>query len=189
DGPAGAHDLRRLHPTLPVYEAKPPNSFTRIDVPPPPHDFYVELERAWPAFMRPSGLGALFGHTRKLFDLGASSGHGLYVFEASPGAKVTIPIWIPASGRYSVRLHYFEGPDLGDYKVTLDGHVLPLLRGYHPQYRRVGGAPSVPIELEAGTHELVVECLGKHESSSGYRALLDVFSGTKVEEVEKAALP
>ena len=188
DGPHGFHDLRRLHPSLPVYLAQPPASLVRVEPEPlPTNGFFIELERAWPSFQRPSGLGATGAYAKGLFDVHASSAHALYVFESKPSAKLTIPIWVPRSGRYTVRVHMLQGPDFGDYKLMLDDHVLPLHRGYHPEYRRVATPESVPIELSEGRHLFVAECLGKHRESGGYRAVFDTLSGVMVDGGEEEA--
>lgn len=188
DGPHGFHDLRALHPSLPVYEARPPATLLRVEPEPASTKrFSIELERAWPSFQRPSGLGAAAVHAKPLFGVHAGSAHALYVFEAKPSAKLVIPIWVPRSGRYSIRLHTLQGPDHGDYKITLDDHVLPLHIGYHPEHRRVVSAPSVPIELSEGRHVFVAECLGKQKASTGYRAIFDTLTGVEVEGEEDVA--
>lgn len=188
DGPHGFHDLRSLHPSLPVFETRPPASLVRVEPEPASErDFSIELERAWPSFQRPSGLGSAAVHTEPLFGVRARSAHALFVFEARPGAKLVIPIWVPRSGRYTIRLHSIQGPDHGDYKVTIGDHVLPLHLGYHPEHRRVASVPTVPIELTAGRHLLVAECLGKQPASTGYRAIFDALTGTRVDDPEEEA--
>lgn len=180
DGSHSFHDLRALHPSFPVYEAHPPGRLVLADPPPPkPQTFWIELERAWPSFQRPEGLGAAAVQTSPHIGIRASYEHALYVFASKPRAKISIPVWIPKSGRYSVQLHSIKGPDHGDYKIMLDDHVLPLHRGYSPEHKRVASAPSVPIELEAGRHLLIAECLGKQRESTGYLAIFDVLTGAE----------
>lgn len=175
DAPFGAHDLRALHPTLPVFETRPPGSIGPVE-PPPPRGFWIELERAWPSFQRPHGLGAGAAYGEETLNHPA-----LYVFDAKPGATLTLPIWIPKDGRYAVKLVSIKGPDHGDYKVTLDGQVLPLHRGYSPERKRVSSPASVPLQLSAGRHELVFECLGKQKESGGYQAIFDMLVGVDEE--------
>lgn len=175
DSSFGVHDLRAHHPTLPVFEAHPPARLVPVTPPSPePKTFVIEFERAWPSFQRPKGLGA-----GQIFNEGSLGNPALMVVEAAPKATLTIPFWIAESGRYSVRLVSIQGPDHGDYKLTLDGQVLPLHRGYAATKKRVISPPSIPLELEAGRHELVAECLGKQAASEGYRAIFDMLIGTE----------
>lgn len=180
DSPHGAHDLRALRPQLPVYEASPPGDLTLVEPKAPSEGtFSIELERAWPSFQRPERLGATAVHTLPLFDVRASAEHALYVFESEPGASLTIPIWVPKNGSYSIQLYSIKGPDHGDYKVMVDDHILPLHRGYSPEHRRASSARSIPIALEAGHHTLSFICLGKQRESSGYKAVFDVLVGRR----------
>jgi hypothetical protein len=118
----------------------------------------VELERAWPTFVRPAGLAPSC---------------------AAPGAQVAVPFDVAVSGDYAVRVHGFAGPEGGDYDLVLDGEPLARWSGYAPAAApsRTGG---VRRALASGRHVLVARCAGRDPGSAGYDARLDAVVGEAV---------
>ena len=98
DDGSGLLDLRRAHPDLPAscFLAVPRQCRGQaLSGSSPAPGVLVELERAWPAFVRPRGLA-----TRQLAQAGASGGFVLLVSHASPGAELRIPFDASVAGTY-----------------------------------------------------------------------------------------
>jgi hypothetical protein len=131
----------------------------------------VELERSWPTFVVPSGLGL-----RQLPQDGASGGTVLLLSHASAGATAQIAFETALSGRYRLRVDAWAGPDEGDYTLELDGEPLGVIQGYSETRRGVRGA-GTERNLAAGRHVLLARCLGHTEPSTGFDARLDALVG------------
>lgn len=172
DDRSGLVELRRAHPGLPQFLALGHDEVGKIyDPPPPPPGLLVELERAWPSFQRPSGLGA---RPREIG--GASGGAALDVAWSRDGATLTIPFDVVAAGRYELRVDGFAGPDHADWALSIDGAPLPAWRGYAAS-REVRRGESATLDLAAGRHALVARCTGRERESSGWRAEFDALVG------------
>jgi hypothetical protein len=167
DDHAGLLEARRANPELPVFLALPGDELGALHVQAPPRGVQVELERSWPAFLWPRGLGA----SRELLD-GASGGAVLAIAHATPGASLQVAFGVAQAGDYRVRLEGFAGPRGGDYSITLDGDSLPDWRGYAPWLVPARGV-AIARSLGAGRHVLNMTCTGRDERSADYDARLD----------------
>ena len=94
----------------------------------------VELERSWPVFVRPHGLG-----TKQQPQEGASGGTVLCSRTRLAGASVEIAFETSVPGRYALRVDSWAGPDEGDYALELDGEPLAELHGYARGRRALRG--------------------------------------------------
>jgi hypothetical protein len=164
-------ELRRAHPQLPFMLSLPHDEIGTLYARPAPPGVLVELERTWPTFVRPSGLGV-----SRFAQDGASGGSVLRLAHAHPGAEVAIPFEVAISGDYLVRVDGMAGPAQGDYSLVLDGLLLADWHGYQPRSTAQRGSVS-PRQLDAGRHTLVARCAGRDERSDGYDALLDTLIG------------
>ena len=113
-------------------------------------------------------------------------GKDLLLFEAEgPGAKVNIPVDIPAEGRYEILALVAQAPDYGDYVALLDGKPVnedkrelatsevppPGPEVYHNYLPEVYIAVDRPLgwyNLAKGRHTLTFVCVGKDQRSAGY---------------------
>jgi hypothetical protein len=171
DDGAGLVELRRAHPELPVLISLPNDDVGRMYLAAPAPGVSVELERSWPVFVRPHGLG-----TRQQSQEGASGGTVLWLSHASVGASVDIAFETSTPGIYALRVDSWAGPDEGDYALELDGAPLLELHGYARGRRALRGAPTTRT-LDAGLHVLVARCTGQSDASTGYDARLDALVG------------
>lgn len=174
DDGSGLVELRRAHPGLPEWISLANDQLGKMYVGPPAPGVLVELERSWPTFVRPQGLGS-----KQEPQYGASGGLVLLLSHATPGASVAIPFETAVAGTYALRVDGFSGPDEGDYTLDLDGAPLPPWAGYAPSVTHVQGA-GVTRDLPAGRHVLVARCVGRDAASSGYDARLDALVGEVV---------
>ena len=171
DDNAGLLELRRAYPELTVYISLPGDAVGRLYLTRPPPGVSVELDRSWPAFVRPHGLGA-----HQLAQEGASGGGLLLLSHASPGASLEMAFETAVAGTYDLRVDATAGPDEGDYTLELDGEGLADLHGYAPARGALRGTP-VTRALTAGRHALVARCTGRDAASTGYDARLDALVG------------
>ncbi|MGH7269054.1 MAG: hypothetical protein ACREJ3_01375, partial [Polyangiaceae bacterium] len=171
DDGSGIVDVRRAHPELPVILSLPMGELGKLYGRRPPPGLRVELDRAWPSFVRPSGLG-----TVPVFERRASGRAALLLSHAHPGAEVEIAFGVPVAGDYIIRVDGLVGPDQGNYALTLDSEALPAWRGYAPQSESRQGA-SIARTLSAERHVLVARCIGRDIESSGFDARLDALVG------------
>jgi hypothetical protein len=172
DDGSGLLDLRRAHPQLPVLLSLPGNAVGKLYPVPPAPGVLVELERAWPAFVRPRGLA-----TRQLAQPGASGGFVLLVSHATPGADLRIPFDVSVAGTYALRVDGVASPTDGDYDLVLDGSAMGAWHGYAEGAHLVKGTPVVRT-LSPGRHVLTAACTGKEPGSGDYDAHLDAIVGT-----------
>jgi hypothetical protein len=171
DDNSGLLELRRAHPDLPLFLAIPGDNLGTMQVGRPPPGVTVELESAWPTFVRPSGLAS-----KAAAQAGASGKNVLLVTHSTPGAQLEIRFETALAGDYKVRVDAFAGPSGGDYALELDGAPLAVLRGYASEDLAVRGEEtSRPIP--SGRHTLVARCLGRQSASTGYDARLDALVG------------
>jgi hypothetical protein len=175
DDGSGLLELRRAHPSLPMWISLPNEQLGKMYVGPPRPGVLVELERSWPTLVRPAGLA-----TKQEPQPGASGGVVLLLSHAAPGASVAIPFETAVAGTYALRLDGFRGPDEGDYALDLDGEPLPAWAGYAQDVEAAPG-PKVTRDLLAGRHVLVARCTGRDGSSTGYDARLDALVGEVVD--------
>ncbi len=172
---AGSRELRRAHPSWPVFVPNARNTLELLRLGPVRDDLSVELESMWPAFQWPSGLKASRYESRRLAPtLIASGGRVLLVEHARPGSRLRVTFDVAGEARGPVAILGIRGPDFGDYSVALDGRPLLTIRGYAPSLSTMI-TESQPTPVSRGTHELVFECVGRDERSRGYGAALDAF--------------
>jgi hypothetical protein len=171
DDGSGVLELRRAHPRLPFMLALPHDEVGKLYPRKLPEGVFVELERVWPTFVRPHGLGA-----SRRWRSEASGGALLLLSHAVPGAEVTVPFEIAVPGEYLVRVDGMTGPQDGNYDLILDGSPLPRWSGYSPEPGKTKGE-AVLQTLTGGRHALIARCVGRDEASSGYDAELDALVG------------
>ncbi|MBI2388687.1 MAG: hypothetical protein HYV09_03635 [Deltaproteobacteria bacterium] len=174
---SGLKDLRRAFPDLPVHSVLAGDQLQTQVLPPPPPGLLVELERAWPSFLRPNGVGTKTANAKSCCKVQASGDHVLYVFEAREGASFTIPFSAPRAGRFALRVDGMVAPDYGTWSIAIDEHALPPWDGWAKDIAHKPGAPSAPIDLAAGRHVLTFRCTGRNPASTGYRAAFDALVG------------
>lgn len=175
---SGLKDLRRMYPELPVHAVLENDILQTQQLAVPPPGVHVELERAWPSFVRPHDLGAKVVNTKNCCNVESSGERALFVFVAKEGAALTIPFAVPRAGRFALRVDGLSAPDYGTWSIRVDEHALPDWDGYAPTIARKQGPPSAPIELAAGPHTLTFKCTGKHAESRGHLATFDTLIGT-----------
>lgn len=113
-------------------------------------------------------------------------GRDLLFFQAQDkGARIDIPIEVPASGRYEVVARFAQAPDYGDYIALLDDKPTNLdnrqaatseipssgaqvFHNYLPEVYVAVDAPLGWLNLTQGRHVLSFVCVGKDSRSSGY---------------------
>ena len=178
DDGSGVVELRRAHPELPLLVALAHDEVGHLYAHAPAPGLLVELERAWPTFARPEGLGASRWRNKE-----ASGGFVLRLAHARPGSSVVVPFEIASSGAYAVHVDAFTEPSGGDYALSLDGEPLPPYRGFSPE-REPRKGDKVERALTEGRHTLVATCTGHDERSTGFDAELDAIAG----EVRAAAV-
>jgi hypothetical protein len=179
DDRSGLLEMRRRHPDLPLLLSLANDEVGRLYVDGAPSPgITIEIERAWPSYQRPHGLGAKPSLASAYGVKDASGGGVMELHHASFGASLDVPFEIGKPGTYRLHLDGIAGPDQGDYDVTLDGEPLAPWRGYAPEHAKRSSAPSEPIALDLRRHVLTVRCAGRSEASTGYGALLDVLVGT-----------
>jgi len=174
---SGLLELRRRRPELGVHSLLVNDVHDARVIPPPRPGLTLELERAWPSWVRPTGLGSRIVHPKKCCGVDASGDAGLELFAVEPGASLQIPFSVAREGTYALRLDGLVGPDFGSFSVQLDGAPLFDVDGYAPTLSARVGTPSAPRWLAAGGHLLTLRSTGKSAASAGFRGIFDVFSG------------
>jgi hypothetical protein len=172
---SGLLELRRAHPDLPVLLSLSGDELGRLYPSRPPAGMLVEIERAWPSFVQPSGLA-----TKQLTQDAASGGTVLLVSHAAPGAHVAVPFDVAVAGEYAVHVDGFASPDGGDYELVLDGEPLATWRGYASAVNPSRTA-DVRRAVSSGRHVLIARCTGHDVASTGYDARLDALVGERIE--------
>jgi hypothetical protein len=171
---SGLMELRRAHPDLPVFLSLANEDVGRLYVSRPAPGVLVELERAWPAFVRPRGLA-----TKQVAQEGASGGNVLLLSHAAPGGEVAIPFDVALTGAYALRVDGTGGPDEGDYDLLLDDAPLGSWHGYRPSPAAVR-SDAASRDLPSRRHVLVARCVGRDAASAGFDARLDALVGDAV---------
>ena len=173
---SGTAEVRRSRPELPTILALSDERVGRYGRQPPlSKDFVLELEREWPSFLRPSGVGA---KTVTLADVhGVSGQRVLRLFAAAPGGVLAMPFEVAVPGKYAFRVDGLSGPDHGDWDLAIDGVDLPTYHGYAPTPGLVKGARGPAIFMDRARHVLVAKLAGKAAESTGIVAELDVLVG------------
>lgn len=174
DDGSGVVELRRAHPDLPVLLGLSMDDIGRLYARPPAPGVFVELERSWPTFVMPDGLGSCRGRRKE-----ASGGAVLQLAHAHPGSSISIPFETALTGDYALRVDALVGPSFGDYALTLDGEPLPPYHGYAPG-REPRKGEAIERALAVGRHVLVATCTGKDDRSTAYDADLDALVGDPV---------
>lgn len=177
---SGLKDLRRLHPEWPVHAVLEGEKVQTQQMPPVPPGLMVELDRAWPSYVRPFGVDAVGTrviNAKTCCKVEASGERVLYVFHANPGSTFEVPFTAPVAGRFALRVDGMSAPDYGTWSISVDGHPLPAWDGWSKDFALKRGTPSEPVELGAGRHVLRFSCAGKNPESTGYRGSFDTLIG------------
>jgi hypothetical protein len=113
-------------------------------------------------------------------------GRDLLFFDAQDkGARINVPIDVPAAGRYEIVARIAQAPDYGDYialwddkpanvdnRVALTSEIpsssAPVLHNYLPEVYVATEYPLGWLNLAKGRHTLSFVCVGKDSRSSGY---------------------
>ena len=88
---------------------------------------------------------------------------------AEKDATLTIPIEIPVSGKYDIKLCLHMGGDFGTHQIYI-GDTLITASGDIDLYRAEGGLVDFELgdfELTAGETNLLIRCTGQNEASAG----------------------
>jgi len=169
---SGLKDLRRAYPDLPVTSVLEGDTFQTTQLAAPPPGLLVELERAWPTFLRPNGVAA-----KSLYAKEASGERVLFFLVAEKGGTMSLPFTSPRAGRFALRVDGLVAPDYGSYSIKVDDRALPDWDGYAPSVAHKQGTPSEPLELSAGPHTITFTCTGKRAESKGTLAGFDALVG------------
>jgi hypothetical protein len=178
DDLSGLRELRRVDPSRPGYLALDEHRLEPVRLPPTTPGFFIELEQAWPSFVRPAGLATRAVSSRRCCGVVASGGQALEIFAAREGGTLAVPLDVVKAGHFAVRVDGVAGPDMGDYDLALDGVPLPRWLGYAPSPALRQGTPAPARWLAAGRHVLEVRYAGRAAESRGDRAVLDALVGT-----------
>lgn len=177
DDKSGLLDVRRTYPDLPLILSLERDEIgTALGLAPPKPGLLVELERAWPTFVRPEGLAASPHDTKMVPQGTVSGGRALFLAHASPGASLRVPFDVAREGDYVVRLDGLAGPSNGNYAIALDATPLPRYEGFAPTVEPRRGAEA-RVHLTAGRHTLTFRCEDKHEAATSYDAVFDALVG------------
>ncbi len=174
---SGLKDLRRAHPGLPVHNVLEGDVLQTAQLPVPPPGLLLELERAWPSFVRPSGVGTRVVNTKGCCKVESSGERALFVFAAKPGDSFAIPFTTPRAEKLSLRVDGLVAPDYGTWSISVDGRALPPWEGYAADVAARKGE-AVTVDLAAGLHTLTFRCTGKRAESRGYLGAFDALVGT-----------
>ncbi len=180
---AGEVDLRRFHPTLPVFMVVNERTVLRVGSSAPGPGLRLEMERAWPSLQRPDHLSAGIIHTLECCAIFTSGLRGLRVFAVERGGRLAVPFDMAYPGRYRFRMRGAGAPDQGRFTMTVDRHPLPPWDGYLAMPRTLDGPWSEPVEVSAGRHWLVLRENGRDPRATDGSAVFDVF------EAEPADVP
>lgn len=88
---------------------------------------------------------------------------------AEEGATLTIPIEIPASGKYDIKLCLHTGGDFGTHEIYIGEDLITDSEGIN-LYSEEGGLADFELgefDLPAGETELMIRCIGQDEASAG----------------------
>lgn len=177
DDRAGNLDARRFARGARVWHVGAFGQVSRAASAAPGPGFDVELERAWPAFQRVEGLGASIVFTPGCCRIASSGEHVLFVFEASPGASLTVPFDIADGGVWSLRVEALRAPDYGQWEGRVDGQTLGRFDGYAPRVTAAVWEAPGRFSLARGRHTLRLVSVGRAAASTGYRGGFDVLRG------------
>lgn len=174
---SGLKDLRRAHPALAVHNVIEGDVLQTTQLPVPPPGLLFELERAWPSFVRPEGVGTRVINTKGCCKVESSGERALFVLAAKPGDGFSIPFTAPRAERLALRVDGMTAPDYGTWSIAVDGRALAAWDGYAPEVSGKQGE-AVVLDLAAGAHTLTFRCTGKRAESRGYLAAFDALVGT-----------
>jgi hypothetical protein len=171
DDRAGQLELRRAHPDLPMFLMLDDRGVGRFGVIPAPPGFTLEIEAAYPSFMRPEGLAG------RWFNMPASGGNVMVLFESRPGAVMRIPFDVARAGRYALKITGGVAPSYGRWDLALDGVVFATWEGWAEIPAMRTSPPSAPRDVAQGAHLLELRCVGRAPASTGHDGLFDVLVG------------
>lgn len=98
-----------------------------------------------------------------------SGGRQLWWVESRAGARLTLPLRVPAAGTYELVGHFTRHRDYGDVRLSVNGRPLePLVRGYAERVESTGPISFGRVPLRAGANTVVLEIVGKDARAAGY---------------------
>lgn len=174
---SGLLDARRTHPDWPVHNIVEGDQLLTAQLAAPRPGLLFELERAWPSFVRPNGVGTRVVYSKKCCQVESSGERVLFFLAAHEGATLTIPFTTARAQTLALRVDGLVAPDYGTWAVAVDAHPLPAWDGYSAKVSMKRGEATAPVEVAAGAHILTFRCTGKHRESSGYLAGFDALIG------------
>jgi hypothetical protein len=175
---SGLKDLRRLRPDLTVHSVLEGDQIQTSKLPAPPPGLLVELERAWPSFIRREGdVGYKVVRSQQCCQLDASGERLLFVFHGTLGASLKIPFFVPKSGSFALRVDTVSGADHGIWSTAIDGAPLSTIDGYGDKPALKKGEEQLRT-LSAGDHVLTLTCVGKNPASKGLSMSFDALIGS-----------
>ena len=93
----------------------------------------------------------------------------LWWVEAKPGDKLTLPLTVPANGRYEVVGFFTRAGDYGIFRTAINGKIIgDLVDGYSEKVEPTGPVSFGFVELKKGPNNLTIEIIGKEARSAGY---------------------
>lgn len=110
-------------------------------------------------------------------DLGVPiDGRQMVLLAEDVDARLTWPIDVPRSDRYTVGALMTRGPEYGRVQLYVDGQPAGPFQDLYAEETRVGswvrlGVPSMP----KGYHEVTLYVVGKSEASTGYHVGIDSY--------------
>lgn len=118
---------------------------------------------------------------------GSGKGQILAHFQEA-GGRLTLPFEVDEDISGVIRLALTRGWDYGAWRVTLDGEVIPRLRGKDLHHGEFTITPFLVRDgtLTIGRHVLEFECTGRHPSA---RACLLGIDGIMIEHIDTYAVP
>jgi hypothetical protein len=174
---SGLKDVRRAYPQLPVHNVIEGDVLQTTQLPPPPPGLLFELERAWPSFVRPNGVGTRVVNTRGCCKVDSSGERALFVLASREQGSFSIPFTTARADKLTLRVDGLVAPDYGTWAIDVDGHALPTFEGYAPEVAAKKGDAAM-VDLPAGAHTITFRCTGKHAESRGYLGAFDALVGT-----------
>ena len=98
-----------------------------------------------------------------------SGGRQLWWVESRPGARLTLPLRVPAAGDYELVGYFTRARDYGNVRVSVNGRAVgPVVEGFAERVTPTGPVSLGRVTLRAGANDLVVEITGKDPRAQGY---------------------
>jgi hypothetical protein len=130
------------------------------------------------------GEGRLLRQEMAPFGSSWSGNAQLFWIPASSGARLHLVVNAPREGSYGVGAAFTRAPDYGQFRVTLNGHVLGTFDAYDAQVGHSGKVDLGSVALRAGANRLEILVTGRNRRSSGLMVGID-----RLELLPEAASP